>query len=108
MVKKAVSIKAKANLQSRATIKNMDQHCPWGSRSANSTIAKNQGQSIKDPWKEELKVRALESTIPCSTNPEFSAKASEGEERPSQTGAARPTRSKILHSGQQSQHSRAR
>ena len=75
IVKKAVAAKAKANLRSRATTKDIDQHCPWGSRSANFTAAKNQGQLIKDPWEEEFKVRALESTTPRSSNPESSAKA---------------------------------
>ena len=53
IVKKAVAAKAKANLRSRAATKDMDQHCPRGSRSANSTAAKNQGQSIKDPRRTE-------------------------------------------------------
>ena len=74
-MKKAVAAKAKANLRSRATTKNMDQHCPWGSRSANSTAAKNQSQSIKDPWEEKPKVRAPESTTPRSSNSESSTKA---------------------------------
>ena len=75
IVKKAVVAEAKANLRSRATTKDMDQHCPRGSRSANSTAAKNQGQSIKDPREEEPKVRAPESSTPRSSNPESSAKA---------------------------------
>ena len=75
IVKKAVAAEAKANLRSRATTKDMDQHCPRGSRSANSTAAKNQGQSIKDPREEEPKVRAPESSTPRSSNPESSAKA---------------------------------
>ena len=75
IVKKAVAAEAKANLRSQATTKDMDQHCPWGSRSANSTAAKNQGQSIKDPREEEPKVRAPESSTPRSSNPESSAKA---------------------------------
>ena len=40
IVKKAVAAKAKANLRSWATIKNIDQYCPQGSWSANSTAAK--------------------------------------------------------------------
>ena len=75
IVKKAVAAKAKANLRLRATTKDMDQHCPRGSRSANSTAAKNQSQSIKDPQEEEPKIRAPESTTPRSSNPESSAKA---------------------------------
>ena len=74
IVKKAVAAEAKANLRSRAITKDMDQHCPQGSRSANSTTAKNQGQSIKDPRKKKPKTQALEST-PRSSNPESSAKA---------------------------------
>ena len=55
IVKKAVVAKAKANLRSRTITRNMDQHCPRGSRSANTTTTKassqgnSQGQSIKDP-----------------------------------------------------------
>ena len=75
IVKKAVAAEAKANLWSQATTKDMDQHCPRGSRSANSTAAKNQGQSIKDPREEEPKVRAPELSTPRSSNPEPSAKA---------------------------------
>ena len=41
IVKKVVIAEAKANLQSRATTKDMDQYCPQNSRSANSTAAKN-------------------------------------------------------------------
>ena len=41
IVKKAVVTKAKANLRSQATTKDMDQHCLRGSRSANSTKASN-------------------------------------------------------------------
>ena len=41
IVKKTVAAKAKANLRSRATTKDMDQYCPWSSQSANSTTAKN-------------------------------------------------------------------
>ena len=74
-MKKTVAAEAKANLRLQATTKDIDQYCPWGSRSANSTAAKNQSQSIKDPQKEEPKVRALESTTPRSSNPESSAKA---------------------------------
>ena len=73
-MKKTVAAKAKANLRSRATTKNIDQHCSWGSRSANSIAAKNQGQSIKDPWEKEFKARALKSTS-RSSNPESFAKA---------------------------------
>ena len=77
IVKKAVVAEAKANLRSRATTKNMDQHCPRGSRSAHSTAAKasTQGQLIKDPREEKPKVRAPESSTPRSSNPESSAKA---------------------------------
>ena len=55
----------------------MDQQCPQGSRSANSTVAKasTQGQSIKEPWEEESKVWALELSTSHSSNPESSAKA---------------------------------
>ena len=74
IVKKTVAVKAKANLRSRATTKDMDQYCPRDSRSVNSTAAKNQGQSIKDPRKEEPKTWAPEST-PRSSNSESSAKA---------------------------------
>ena len=50
-MKKAVAAKAKANLRSRATTKDMEKYCSQGSRSANFTAAKAsaQGQSIKDP-----------------------------------------------------------
>ena len=74
VVKKAVAAEAKANLRSRATTKDIDQHCLWGSWSANSTAAKNQGQSIKDPWEEKPKTRAPE-LLPRSNNPESFAKA---------------------------------
>ena len=40
IVKKAVVAKAKANLWSRATTKNIDQHCFWNFWSANSIAAK--------------------------------------------------------------------
>ena len=73
MVKKAGVAEAKANLRSRATTRDMDQHCPRGSRSATAAKASTQGQSIKDPREEEPKVRAPEST-PRSNNPEPSAK----------------------------------
>ena len=75
IVMKAVAAKAKANIRSRAITKDIDQHCLWGSQSANSTAAKNQGQSIKDPQEEKPKVRAPESTTPCFSNSESSAKA---------------------------------
>ena len=74
-MKKAIAAEAKANLRSRANTKDMNQYYPRGSRSANSTAAKNQGQSIKDPREKEPKVRAPESTTSRSSNPEFSAKA---------------------------------
>ena len=77
IVKKAVAAEAKANLRSRATTKDMDQHCPRGSRSAHSTAAKAsaQGQSTKNLREEEPKVRAPESSTSRSSNPEPSAKA---------------------------------
>ena len=74
-MKKAVVAKAKANLRSRAITKDMDQYCFQGSRSANSTTAKNRGQSIKNSWKEKPKVRAPELSTPRSSNPEPFAKA---------------------------------
>ena len=76
IVKKAVAAEAKANLWSRATTKDMDQHCPQGSRSANSTAAKAsaQGQSTKDLREEEPKAQVPETTS-RSSNPESSAKA---------------------------------
>ena len=40
IVKKAVVAEAKTNLRSWATTKNMDQHCPWGSRSAYITAVR--------------------------------------------------------------------
>ena len=77
IVKKAVASKAKANLRSRATTKDLDQHCLQGSRSANSTAAKAsaQGQSTNNPREEEPKVRALKLSTPRSSNLESSAKA---------------------------------
>ena len=75
-MKKAVVAKAKANLQSWATTKDIDQYCPQSFQSANSTAAKAsaQGQSTKNPQEEEPKARAPKTTS-HSNNPESSAKA---------------------------------
>ena len=83
IVKKAVVAEAKANLRPRATTRDMDQHCPRGSRSANTTAAKassqdnSQGQSIKDPRVEESKARSPKSstTSQRSNHSESSARA---------------------------------
>ena len=74
---KAVVAEAKTNLRSRATTKDMDQHCPWGFRSAHITAAKasTQGKSIKDLREEKPKFRAPELSTLRSSNPESSAKA---------------------------------
>ena len=65
-MKKAVIVKSKANLRLQVTTKDIDQQCPYSFRSANYTIAKNQGQLIKDPQKKEPKVWAPKLTIPRS------------------------------------------
>ena len=61
MVKKAVDAKAKSALRPRSSTKKMDQHCRRGNREANSTIAKSQGNAIKDPQTEKPNVRCTES-----------------------------------------------
>ena len=79
-MKKAVVVEAKANLRSRATTKDIDQHCPQGSRSANSTAAKaiTQGQLIKYSQlvKTKSKLQAIQTSAPQhSDNAETSEKA---------------------------------
>ena len=44
IIKKAVVAEAKANLRPRATTRDMDQHCPRGSRLAHTTAAKANSQ----------------------------------------------------------------
>ena len=73
-MKKTIAAKAKVNLWSRAITNDIDQYCPWSSRSANFIAAKNQGQSIKNPREEKPKTRAPESTS-RSSNPESFVKA---------------------------------
>ena len=80
IVKKAVVAEAKANLRSRATTKDMDQHCPRGSRSAHTTAAKakTQGLLIKDSRVVETKYKpqAIQTSAPQhSDNAETSEKA---------------------------------
>ena len=41
MVKKVVNANTKSALRSRSNTKEIDQNCPWGNKSANSTIAKS-------------------------------------------------------------------
>ena len=60
IVKKIIITKAKANLRLQATRNNMDQQYLQGSLSANSTMAKNYGQSIKNSQKKKPKVQAPE------------------------------------------------
>ena len=61
MIKKAVDVEAKSALRARSSTKEMDQNCLWGSRPANSTVAKGQGNAIKDSRLEEPKVRDTEA-----------------------------------------------
>ena len=62
LVQKAVNAEAKAALRPCSTTREMDQHCPWGTWPANSTVAKGQGNSLKDPRvKAKPKSRAQES-----------------------------------------------
>ena len=61
MVKKTVDVEAKSTLRPRFSTKEMDQNCPRGSQTANSTVAKSQGSVMKDPRTEEPKGRGMES-----------------------------------------------
>lgn len=79
MVKKAVDAEAKATLRPQAINREMDQHCPRGSRPAHNTAAKanTQAQSVKDSRSEESKARGPKSlsTLQRLNNTEFSNKA---------------------------------
>ena len=78
MVKKAIDAKAKSALWPRSSTKEMDQNCPWGSRLANSTIAKSQNSTMKDSRTEEPKVwdiKLASGSPQCSNNNELSDKA---------------------------------
>ena len=57
IVKKEVVAEAKANLRSRATTKNMDQHCPRGSWSAHITAAKTSAPQPSDNAETSEKAR---------------------------------------------------
>ena len=59
MIKKAIDDEAMSALRSRSSTKEIDQHCPRGNQPANFT--KNQGNTMKDPWSEEPKVRGTEA-----------------------------------------------
>ena len=77
MVKKAVVAEAKSAFRPCSSTKKIDQNCLWGNRPANSTIAKSQDSTMKDPRTEEPKVQ---DPVPLSTpqrfnNNEFSNKA---------------------------------
>ena len=61
MLKKTVNVKAKVALQPRFNTKKIDQNCPIGSHSANSTIAKSQSNIMKDHRTKKPKVRGTES-----------------------------------------------
>ena len=61
IVKKAINAKAKLALWPRSSTKEMDQNCPRDNRPVNSTVAKSQNSTMKNPWLEELKVWGTES-----------------------------------------------
>ena len=77
-VKKAVNSKAKSAFLPRSSSKEIDQNCPRSSQPANFTIAKSQGNAMKDPRTEEPKVRGTKSASgppQRSNNNKFSDKA---------------------------------
>ena len=52
--------------------KEIDKNYSHGNLSANSTTAKSQGSTMKDPKLEEFKVRGLKLSVPqCFNNNEF-------------------------------------
>ena len=62
LVKKVVEAEGKASLRPHSITRETDQHCPQGTRPANSTAAKSQGSPMKDPRVEEPKSRTQEAT----------------------------------------------
>ena len=56
MVKKVVDAKLKSALQPHSSTKKMDQNYFWGNQPTNSTVAKSQSSTMKDPRLEEPKV----------------------------------------------------
>ena len=75
-VQKAVDAEAKAALRPRSAACETDQHCPRGTRPANSTAAKSPGSPMKDLRVEEPKARTQEATPPHrSESTESSEKA---------------------------------
>ena len=63
-IQKAVDAEAKTALRTRSVTREIDQHCPQGTRPANSTAAKSQSSPMKDPKVEESKSRTQEATSP--------------------------------------------
>ena len=72
MVKKAVNAEAKLALQPHSNTKKIDQNCPRGNRSANSTVAKGQGSAMKDPQSQKPKIQGTKLSGPQRS--EFSIK----------------------------------
>ena len=64
IVKKSVNAKAKSAPLPCCSTKEMDQNRPWGNQPANSTVAKSQGSTMKNPWSEEPKVQGTELSGP--------------------------------------------
>ena len=74
MVKKVVNTKAKSALQPCFSTEEIDQNCPQGNQLANSTVAKSQGNAMKNPRLEEPKVWRTE-LLSHPQQSEFSEKA---------------------------------
>lgn len=62
IIKKTISSKGKLALWSCSRTKKIDQNCPRGNKLANSTIAKSQSSSVKDPRVEKPKVQGKKSS----------------------------------------------
>lgn len=71
MIKKAIDAKAKSTFQACFSTKKIDQNCSCSYWPANSTVAKNQSSTIKNPQVEEPKPQSPKSSVSqCSNNNE--------------------------------------
>ena len=82
LVKKVVEAEGKASLRPHSITRETDQHCPQGTRPANSTAAKSQGSPMKDPRVEEPKTRTQKANSSyCPESTETSDKKTRKEKK---------------------------
>ena len=75
MIKKILNVKAKVALRLYSSTKKMDQKYLRANWSANSIIAKSQGNALKDFQVEEPKPRGLKSSSSSQRSSESTKKA---------------------------------